>query len=357
MKVLLLGEFSALHVNLKDALQELGHEAVVVGYSGGFKKIAVDICLDIKLPSFLGSIEGRVKPLMLLPSLRNYDVVQLMSPLIFRFGRVLPFPARFFHNYIINNNKRFFMLGAGDDCFYWRHARFKMEYGPFEDFLKYDLKSESCEMQDDSLYEYNKYIADKCDGIIPVMYDYEIGYAEHPRVRRTIPLPMNLSKIKHVDNRPGSKLIVFHGLNRYGFKGTRHVEKAFEYLNKKYPNDLELIIKGHMPIGDYLDLMSRVNVVIDQLNTYSLGMNGIYALAMGKVVLGGGRHESLASLGVGSSPIIDIRPNHESIIEAVEMLLENRSRIPEMGYESRLFAEEVHDHIRVAQMYLKEWAD
>ena len=77
---------------------------------------------------------------------------------------------------------------------------------------------------------------------------------------------------------------------------------------KKYPHDLELIIKGRMPLRDYL-IMAKANIVIDQTSTYSLGVNGVYALAMGKVVLGGAEPESLKRLGVEESPVINVEPN------------------------------------------------
>ena len=149
--------------------------------------------------------------------------------------------------------------------------------------------------------------------------------------------------------------MVFHGLSRYGFKGTRHVESAYLSLAKKYPNDLELVIDGQLPLTEYLRLMRRTNVVIDQVHTHSLGMNGVYALAMGKVVIGGAEPESLSSLGIDSSPVLNVTPDKESIIRTVEYLLDNRASIPEMGFNSRNFVEKYHCHIKVAEQYVSTW--
>lgn len=357
MKILLLGEFSGLHKNLKEGLLELGHEVIVAAHGDGFKKIPADISFDPYFSGRMGNIERVFRPLTKLNHMKGFDVVQLISPFSFYYEK-LPyslFPTDYFFNQVIGGNKKFFMLAAGDDAFFWRYGRKALAYGPFDDFLKYDAKSNFYFMQSEKSLEMNKKLVDRSRGVIPVMYEYEISYKDSTKRLPTIPLPMNVNKIEYRENRINQKLVVFHGLNRYGFKGTRHIEEAFKILEKKYPNDLELIIDGNMPLNKYLSLMQRTNVVIDQLNSYSLGMNGVYALAMGKVVLGGAEPESLKSMGVHSSPVINVRPSASNMVESVEQLLDQRYRIQEMGAQSRVFAEKVHGHIRVAELYIDTW--
>jgi hypothetical protein len=68
------------------------------------------------------------------------------------------------------------------------------------------------------------------------MYEYAVAYRNRniSNVRRTIGIPINVDEIIYNENKiKNGKLVVFHGLNRYGTKGTMHVEKAFEYLRKK----------------------------------------------------------------------------------------------------------------------------
>lgn len=45
MRILLFGEFSGLHVNLKRGLEDLGHEVTVVSFGDDFKKIKGDITI------------------------------------------------------------------------------------------------------------------------------------------------------------------------------------------------------------------------------------------------------------------------------------------------------------------------
>lgn len=354
MKILLLGEFSALHKNLKEGLVELGHEAIVAASGDGFKKVPVDISFDSLLPGIIGKADRQLKPLYLLNKFSGFDVVQLVNPYPFRHKL---FPTEFFYKKIKQLNDKFFLLGAGDDAFFWKYGRKALKYGPFDDFLKYDYGSKNFPLNTEESFTFNERVVDLVDGIIPIMYEYEVSYANHPKRLPTIPIPMNVNKVQYQENKPGKKLTIFHGLNRYGFKGTRHVEEAFEYLSNKYPNDLELIIDGKMPLNEYLEVMQRTNVVIDQMYSHSLGVNGVYALAMGKIVMGGAEPESLKSLGVRSSPVINLKPNAQSIIDEVEKLLEYRSQISELGYQSRIFAEQVHGHTKVAQQYIQTWGN
>ena len=82
-----------------------------------------------------------------------------------------------------------------------------------------------------------------------------------------------------------------------------------------------------MPLKEYLKALKQSNIVIDQVNSYSLGMNGLFALAMGKVVLGGSEKESLKSQGIKNSPVINVLPSKESIIEAIDLLVKDKNKI------------------------------
>ncbi|WP_197723397.1 hypothetical protein [Thiomicrorhabdus aquaedulcis] len=105
MKILLLGEFSALHKNLKEGLVELGHEAVVAASGDGFKKVPVDISFDSNLPGVFGKIDRKLKPLYLLNKLNGFDVVQLVNPYPFRHKF---FPTEYFYKKVKDLNDKFF---------------------------------------------------------------------------------------------------------------------------------------------------------------------------------------------------------------------------------------------------------
>ena len=149
MKILLLGEFSGLHSNLKQGLSALGHEVTLAGGGDGFKKIPVDINFDVDGVGFIKNLQRKILPFAYLPIFGGYDIVQLINPFaIFDFHAIAKpelklFFARLFFNTLMQRNNKFFMLAAGDDAFFWRHSRNEMRYCPFDDFLIYDLKMTS----------------------------------------------------------------------------------------------------------------------------------------------------------------------------------------------------------------------
>lgn len=352
MKILLLGEQSALHKNLKEGLLELGHDVRIASKGDGWKKIDNDVNLRYESPFFNREITKFLSPFFNIKHLINNDIIQFVEPFVLRQST---FPNKLYLDYILKNNKKAFLCASGSDSFFWKESRKKMEYGPFEDTIKYDLKGKEHWNTKEKMHKYNEYLANKVSGIIPIMYEYEIAYEGFKNRKQTIPIPININKLKYTENKPTNKITIFHGLSRYGFKGTRHVEEAFEVLSKKYPNDLELIIDGKMPLNKYLDVMARTNVVVDQTNGYSLGLNALFALAMGKVVLGGVEPESLKSLAYESCPAINIEPSSQSIVNSIEMLLENRNSIPELGLKGRKFIEKYHNYINIAQKYVDIW--
>jgi len=254
-------------------------------------------------------------------------------------------------------NDKFFLSAAGDDSYFWRNGRARLSYGPFDDCLKYDLKASSCYLETERSFRFNEWLVDKSHGVIPIAYEYEKSYEGCGNLLCTIPIPINVEKIQYRENKLRDKIVVFHGLNRYGFKGTRHVEKAFRILNERYPNDLSLNIEGKLPLDKYLELMAKTNVVVDQTNSYSVGLNGLYAMAMGKVVLGGAEVESLRALKIDRTPVINVLPSARNIVERIEWLLDHRAMIPEVGYESRAFVDKHHNYVAVADRYVSAWRD
>lgn len=351
MKVLLLGEFSYLYRNLQFGLRELGCQVQLASHGDGWKNVPRDIDLGGG-DGLSAKFKRKIYPLLKLKELQGYDVVQLINPFYFYHKY---FPNKFFFESIIGNNESLYLSAAGEDAFYWRYGVDTLRYTPFADFLKYDLKKDSYYLQSDKSLEFNRWLVNRAKGVIPIMVDYAITQRGVENLEQVIPIPMKVNSIEYKENKVGRKLVVFHGLNRYGFKGTHHVEAAFKILEKKYPNDLELIIDGHMPITQYLEVMGRANIVIDQTTCYSLGVNGIYAMALGKVVLGGSEPESLRAMGVEESPVINITPSADDIVRKIEFLIENRHLISQFGAESRAFVEHHHDHLKISQRYLDVW--
>lgn len=356
MKILLLGDFSGLHKNLKEGLEILGHEIDLVSFGDGWKKIPSNIDLSSPYSSkFIRKPHILLKILNATRSFKNYDIVQLISPVIF--PRFLGL-NKYIIKYILKNNRKVYLVGAGASTVNSVLADFFEEEFKYPELYKETLKSNgSLWAQTSAGRKYNKWLFNRIDGYIPIMYEYAEPFRrlKYPKLCSTIPIPINIDSTKYQDNIVQDKLIIFHGLNRPGVKGTPLIEEAFKRLERNYPDDVECIIDGKMPLDKYLELIKKINVMVDQVYSVSIGINGVYSLALGKVVVGGGEPEFLEEFNLKNSPLIRIQANVDDIYCQLEKLVKNKDSIKALSYESRLFAEKTHDYKTIAQNYIDIW--
>ena len=93
--------------------------------------------------------------------------------------------------------------------------------------------------------------------------------------------------------------------------------------------------------------------MIDQCNSISYGMNALYAMAMGKVVLSGNDPVNLMEFNEKYIPVINICPNENQIFQQLERLILDRNLISKLSHESRMYVEKKHDCKVVAKRYLE----
>lgn len=353
MRILLLGEFSGLHKNLQIGLREAGHDVDLVSSGDGFKAIHGDIAPP-RLSRYrtLDKLKFRYDTYNFIKKLSGYDVVQLINVNVL-IGKWFPYSSAL--SYLKKNNGKVFLLAAGSDAFYWQRSRPLLSYGPFEDVLKYDIKTAESPLNSNKALVFNEYVARNVDGVIPIAYEYTLGYKKLLNIKETVALPIDVKNIKFQPNKKREKLKAFHGLNRYGFKGTRHVEAAFNSLNTTMSDNLDCQIKGGLPLIDYLKLLQESNVVIDQVNSYSYGMNALYAAAMGKVVLSGAEPECLNELQVENCPIVNVKPDPNDIEEKVLQVLDGVTDLRSWSEMSRSYVERFHCCNKVAETYINTW--
>jgi len=352
MKITLLGEFSGFHTTLRDGLLALGHDATVVGAGDGTKAIPVDWNIGTARCGGAGTLARIAKAVHFAATAPDADVLQVINPHIFPLGWGLN--ARLLRH-LRRSAPKMFLSGCGDDALFVQRGIGEMRYNPIDDATTIDLGLAEHPLSTPDELAWNDEIADAVDGIIPVMREYEMGYAGRANLRPTIPLPVNTEKIAQLPNRSDGRLVVMHGAGRFGFKGTRHVLEAFRILEEKHPDRFEFMHVANLPIAEYLQVMARVNVIVDQTNSYSCGMNALFAMAMGKVVLGGAEPESLSIYGGEQTPVLNILPDAASIVSQIEAVSEAQNRLSEMGDEARAFVEKHHHYRRVAERYVEEW--
>lgn len=351
MNVLLIGEFSGLHNELKSGLAHVGESVVVWANGDGWKTINSD------LHFYPLANKNRIVRLLsiLLQSVKfkQFDIIQFISPAQFstKFGF-----NRLIYRILIRKAKRLFLVGAGAEnvnSVIYDYFLLTHKYIDFHDIITENRLLWSNTLQG---RKYNQWLHRQLNGYIPVMYEYAQGYrdVQYPKLCRTIPLPIDTTKTKYIENRIGEKVIFFHGINRKE-KGTDLIVPAMERLQRHYPKEVEIIVEGKMPIDDYLKLLGTVNIVIDQAYSVSYGMNALYAMAKGRIVVGGAEEECLQEFGLTDCPIINITPEVNDIYNKLVMILNRKDEILEWGRWSREFVETHHDAVKIARQYLEVW--
>jgi glycosyltransferase involved in cell wall biosynthesis len=351
MKILLFGEFSGLYNCLKEGLVAEGHQVFLASNGDGTKNYPSDFRWDInkRIPF---KLYFEVIDLMIHRALfKGYDAVLLMSP--FLFGPNV-FLNNLVYKYLIKNNKKVFLSGTGltpcslaywynSNAKYYHYAKGLLENPSYKKYY-YNKKK---------LMDWEMKLHDRIDGYIPIWYEYAEPFRNHPKTLKTIRIPINAANFEYIPNTVKDKIVFFHGRpSRPGAKGTAYIEEAFTRMKNKYGDVAEFHVAGGLPFKEYMSLVARTNVILDDTNSYSIAMNGLFSLAQGKIVLGGAEKEGNEELELLNNPVINIVPDVDQICDAIESLIKNKDSLLELGKKGREFVERNHDYKEIARLYV-----
>jgi len=356
MKILLIGEYSGFHKELKNALVQLGCEVKLAATTDFWKKYeAADINLGYGSNILTYKARQFFLPWLKLKEFTGYDIVHLVNFYIIPRTPLLNF---YFIEFLKNNNNIVTLSGAGDDPFFVKYSTSTMRYSPIPTHEKYDRISKYYMRNTRHLINMNK-VCQIVDGIIPIMYEYystfcAAGYSEKTSI--PIPIPIDIKKIRFFENKINNeKIFFFHGLNRPGFKGTFLIEECFKKLEKKYSSQVKCVIDGRMSFEKYMKYIQQINIAVDQVYSYSLSMNALYSMAQGKVVAGGLEKESSILYQGEMPPGYNLVPDMNSMMKTFESIIEDKESLSEKSYASRNFIAHYHQPAQVAQAYIQYW--
>lgn len=359
MRILLLGEYSGLHVNLAGGLRILGHEVVVASDGDYWKDYPRDI--NFKWCSKYRKIDIIRKLLLNLPRLKGFDVVQLINP-VFLDLRVQRNLKLF--NYLKKHNRSVFLGANGDDYVYVNYALnhgFSTSIFNHENLRTIDSIKAQIEAKLSQDYkELNVKIAESCNGITACCTEYKIAYDAHYSDKVAfIPLPIRIEDYPFTNTVDGNgKVRIFLGIQeqRKVIKGMDVIYSALLQLQAKYPDQVELTIARNEPFEKYKEMMNNSHVLCDQLYSSGCGMNGAMAMAKGLIVAGGGEEVMYSVFDEKENkPLVNLPDSQEEVLEALENVLKQRNQLPALARQSRVFAIKHHDHVKVAQRYLDFW--
>lgn len=356
MKILLVGDFSGLYSYLKQGLQLLGQDVFLLADGDYWKKIpGADAPLYGKrtgnntIISYILSIPTLIKTIH---HLNKYDVIQIINTTTLYRTNII---GRIVLKKLKNKTKILALSAAGADYYQYKiwHEK-KFRYNPFDGELPKVYKNK---LTRTLLKYFETFVVKSVDEIIPNTFIYAEAYRFIPNSRKTIPFPINIDNISYQKNIVHDRIIFFHGVNREGDKGTKFIRDAMNIIQKKYPDQVDCIINGHLPFEEYTKIMGKTNVVIDQCLSYGYGINACIAMAQGKVVMSGFEPEALTELEIESCPGINILPEVGDIVSKMEWIIQHKEEIPKIGLESRKYIEEHHHYVKIAQRYIDIWME
>ena len=109
-----MGDASNFHASLAAALREIGHNVTVVSDGGKWMDTRRNITLS-RQPGKIGAVKYLLNTIKLLPHLKGYDIVHLISPI---FLELRPRKIRLVFDYLKRNNRHVYLSAIGTDYIY-----------------------------------------------------------------------------------------------------------------------------------------------------------------------------------------------------------------------------------------------
>ncbi|HVL30572.1 MAG TPA: glycosyltransferase [Sphingomicrobium sp.] len=354
MKVLLIGEASGVHRNLKKGLREHGVEALHLVTSDSASWKWYDGAFAPDWPGKLGGIARNVAPFVKIARMPDYDVANFINTITAVHGLW----TRYWDIPLIRRKAKlmsYYALGC-DEIALIRHNP-ALPYTPCQTCLASGevLGRDCAKLLNPRFAQSQALVRRHFDFGASSMLEYGHTEALFPGRFRRIPFPVDAEPIAFRPARNRPRPLIVHTPTRRGFKGTSIVLDAMDRLGRRR-GDFEFRVVEGLSYADYLAAMGEADVVIDQVYSQSSGMNGLEMLAAGKVMLTGSTPLGRAYFPFGDeSPAIDAPPDAAELAQAVSNLLDRKSEFPALAEAGRVYVLKHHDPVKVAGQFLDGW--
>ncbi len=375
MRILLVGEYSRLHNSLKEGLQVLGHEVLLISTGDFFKKYPSDILLTRKYDSGIPAkfkvgvyklfgidITSRsIKKQFLQHSeqLKGYDIVQLINESPFA---IQPAEEKAIIDFLSVNNKKLYLLSCGADYVSVSHAMSDAHpYSVLSGYKDGTFAKERFLSMTKYLTapfkELHDFIYKRISGVIASDMDYHLPLLDHPKYLGLMPNPVNLSRLSLKENPVTEPIVIFMGINRgnYHTKGIQYFEEALENIKSKYADRVIIDIVENLPYSEYIERYNKAHILLDQVLAYDQGYNALEAMAKGKVVFTGAEKAFEKHYHLKAPVAINALPDAAYLANELSTLIDNPEILTEIGERAKAFVVEHHDHVNVAGRYVEAW--
>lgn len=357
MDILLIGEASGVHHNLKKGLLELGHNVDHKILYGSAQGRANDGSFASEGKGIIGGIKRNISPLITANSLKQYDVINFINTITAVHGQY----TKYLDLPILNRKAKklsYYALSC-DELGLIRRSTHDLKYSPCATCLSSgETLGVDCEKRFNPIYDKSVDRAEKYLNVgasSMIEYDHVSEVFKNKSFTR-IPLPIDTETIEFHPAVKSEKILIAHAPTRRGFKGTDVVLKAIEVL-KAQRNDFEFIIVEKLSFKDYVKVMTEVDIVIDQVYSQSPGMNALEMLAAGKIVLTGA-----TELGKSYFDFMQHFPGFDASPEAIKLanklgeILDNQDMFAQWSESGRKYIINNHSCVTVAKQFVDLWS-
>lgn len=380
MKILLIGDYSGVHNELRNALKEKNINVKLISDGDGYKKFAADIIIKYNTKKNAGKLynaysifseligtKGLItffkKWKLLRIELQGYDIVQLINPVALSgFGSIVNL---FLLWYLKNHNKKIFLCALGDD-YYWvkdclqKNLKHTVLNGvSFYNFYKQIYATKYVY---GFLYKrLNNYAIQISTNIIPGLYDYQRVYEWSNKVTKLVPLPINCKNIKSpIKIQNNSRIKIFHGWQKGKElrKGNLIFDKIVKKLIDTIPDKIDYKIAQNLPYNEYIELLNSSHIAFDQCLSYDKGVNGLLYMAAGMVAITGLEEQALINFpfyNPGQKIGINGKDNENYLLDELLALINNPKIIETISKNAIEFVTNNHESKYVANIYLEIW--
>lgn len=359
MKVLLVGDISGVHEYLADGLREVGHDCELLKYQRTSTRMVEGERDFFSLRNYglIGNVLRPFATTLRLSQLPIYDAISIMH----RVSLIdKPSPIRYLDTPVLasrTTNLSYIALGC-DEIAYIEKSKL-LPYKPCDSCEQLDSAGRNCDKNNRSINARGLRVLNKHYNsvIVPAIEYYHVKDDFHRRIHK-IPFPITTSRVPwHPAKSDTDRVRIVHTPTRMGFKGTPIVEQAIRLLSQRR-DDFEYEILNNLPFNEFSDRVAQTDIVIDQVWSQSPGMNALYFLAMGKIVLSGNTALGQSFFPFASaSPIFNAPPDPAALALKLENILESRSQYPGLAQRGRNYIQMFHDSARVAQQYVEAWSN
>ncbi|MCM1005938.1 MAG: glycosyltransferase [Prevotella sp.] len=364
MKILFAGDYSNFHVTLARELRRRGHSVTVL--SSGNRCMDTERDIDIsRKPGIIGSFAYLNRLFKLIPSLKGFDIVQLINP---NFLDLRPGKIRYFFNILKANNKHIGLSLAGsdpvtvkgcveDNLFRYSEFRIGMEKSP------YAKGTPGIEYRwlNGTMGDHCRYIYENSNVAVSALYEYHI--AAKPYLREKLAyagIPVDLDSIKSVPFTvpADGKVNLMVGIkSEYElFKGADRLLAAAREVERMHPDKCRVLIARDLPYKQYLEMLNDAHIVLDQLYSYTPATNALETMAMGKVSVSGAEPEYYDFIGEKElHPVVNVVPDDESIVDTIKTLVLSPDDMRRRAAQGREFVAKHNSSKVVTDRFIAQW--